>query len=124
MPSPRRYLYIPLFVALFLSCGESNFEPVAPRVLDPPDEYRTWWGEVEFCIGGRADFDRVRWYEAEQLVNLEEGTNHAGAWLPPHSIYIRSDKLFFQAAVKHEIVHEILQRGDHDTHLFEECAGL
>jgi hypothetical protein len=117
-------LLISLAAALGLSCAESNFEPVAPQRLDPPEVYRTWWSEVESCVGTPAIFERVRWYQAEQLVNKDEGTNHAGAWLPPHTIYVRSDKLHFKAGVKHEIVHEILQRRDHDTPLFQSCAGM
>jgi hypothetical protein len=124
MPSPRHTAYAVLIAAFVLGCSESNFEPVAPRALDPPDVYRTWWDEVETCIGTRAPFERIRWYQAEQLVNKEEGTGHAGAWLPPHTIYIRSDRLLFTVAVKHEMVHELLQRRDHETLFFEACAGL
>jgi hypothetical protein len=124
MPSPRHCLFISLAAALSLSCAESNFEPVAPQRLDPPEVYRAWWSEVESCIGTAATFERVTWYQAEQLVNKQEGTNHAGAWLPPHTIYVRSDKLLFTAGVKHEMVHEILQRRDHDTPLYHSCAGI
>ncbi len=124
MPSPSRNLHVPLLLAALLSCGESNFEPVAPRAIDPPDIYSTWWKEVESCIGTQAPFDRIRWYQAEQLVNRDEGTDHLGAWLAPHSIYMRTDALFFRPAVKHEMVHDLLQRRDHETLFFEACAGL
>jgi hypothetical protein len=124
MSSPCRNLGLPLLLAALLSCGESNFEPVAPQAIEPPDIYRTWWTEVESCIGTQAPFEQVRWYRAEELVNRDEGTNHLGAWLAPHSIYMRVDALFLMPAVKHEMVHDLLQRPNHETLFFEACAGL
>ena len=124
MPSPRHYLPGPLLAALLLGCGESNFEPVAPRPLDPPLVYRIWWSEVEACIGTQAPFERVRWYQAENIVDTDAGTEHDGAWYPPHTIYIRSDRLFYTKVIKHEMVHELLQRRDHDSLFFRACAGL
>ncbi|NIR43331.1 MAG: hypothetical protein GWN99_05275 [Gemmatimonadetes bacterium] len=124
MPTPRHYVHLPLLAVLLLGCGESNFEPVAARPLEPPSTYRIWWGEVQECVGAWAPFGRIRWYEAEQIHNIEAGTDHRGAWKPPHSIYIDSEWVSFEPVVKHEMVHELLQRRDHDSLFFQACAGL
>jgi hypothetical protein len=125
MPSPRRSLSGPVVALLLIGgCGEGHFEPVEPHPFDPPALYRVWWSEVETCTETRGPFDRVRWYEAEEIRNGGTGDCHVGAWQPPHSIYLDSDYLHYRAGVKHEMVHELLQRRDHDTSLFLACAGI
>jgi hypothetical protein len=113
-----------MLLLLVSACTESNLEPENVRPLEPPSVYRTWWGEVQECAGITAPFRRVQWYEASQLTNRESGTEHVGAWLPPHTILILSDRLLFKAAVKHEMMHDLLQVKDHDSPLFIGCAGM
>jgi hypothetical protein len=106
------------------ACGESNLEPIEVHPLVPPQVYRTWWTELEACIGVTAPFERVTWYEAGHLINRETGSDHVGAWLPPHTIYIHSDYLLYVEGVKHEMVHELLQARDHSSDAYLRCAGV
>ncbi|UCC72790.1 MAG: hypothetical protein JSV86_20950 [Gemmatimonadota bacterium] len=106
------------------ACSESTFEPIDVRPLDPPQIYETWWAEVAACVSVAAPFDRVSWYEAERLINRETGTDHIGAWLPPHNIYIRTNRLLYIEGVKHEMVHDLLQTRNHYSELFVRCAGV
>jgi hypothetical protein len=126
MPSsPRHPWQASLLVLLLIAaCAESNLEPENVRPLDPLPIYSSWWGELERCIGETASFQRVTWYEADQLVDRDNGTEHVGAWRPPHTIFIQSGKLLFEAGVKHEMVHDILQTKEHDSPMFLNCAGL
>lgn len=125
MPSPRRLLRpLCLLPVLLGSCTEVGFEPVNVRPLDPPSVYRSWWAEVETCADVRAPFRRVTWYEAERLINRKAGSEHVGAWWPPHTIYVDSDYLLYEAGVKHEMLHDLLQATDHSSPLFERCAGV
>lgn len=105
-------------------CTNSNFEPVEVSALRPPSIYRDWWRQVEACAEARASFDRVSWYEARRVVDMDDGTDRVGAWVPPHTIYVRSDRVLSEPAVKHEMVHEILQLRDHRSPLFRACAGM
>ncbi|NNG15417.1 MAG: hypothetical protein HKM89_02970 [Gemmatimonadales bacterium] len=114
-------LLLPLLV---FACTQSNLEPENARPLEPPPSYHSWWAEVEGCTGISAPLARVRWYEAERLINREAGTEHVGAWSPPHTIFIRSDRLLFEAGVKHEMVHDLLQVMEHDSPVFVRCAGM
>ena len=122
---PRRYHYSYLLPALFaVGCAEAgNLGPVNARPLDPPAIYQLWWRQVEACTEFNARFDRVDWFEADELVNTERETRHMGAWKPPHSIYVRTGNVLSESVVKHEMVHELLQRKDHDMPLFRLCAG-
>lgn len=124
---PRRYTRVhPLLAALFASgCTQpGNFEPVNARRMAPPAIYRTWWSQVEACTEVAAEFDRVDWYEADEILNTDEETRHIGAWLPPHAIYIQKRYVLSESGVKHEIVHELLRTRGHELPLFAECAGL
>jgi hypothetical protein len=113
-----------MLLLLVGACAESNLEPENARALEPPPVYRTWWAEVQACADLSAPFQRVRWYEASQIINRESGTEHVGAWLPPHTILIHSQRLLLEAAVKHEMVHDLLQVPAHDSPLFLDCAGM
>lgn len=124
MDLPRRCLLTGLVLAAFAACGEGNFEPVNPQPLVPPDIYRLWWDEMQTCTGIAAPFGRVAWFQADRLINRETGTQHAGAWIPPHTIYVLSRHLLHARAVKHEMAHELLQRRDHESDAFERCAGF
>lgn len=120
-PNLRIRFLLPL---LACACAESNLEPVSPKPLTPPASYRTWWTEVEICANRTASFERIRWFQAEQVINRDEGTDHVGAWYPPHSIFIRSDRILYEAGVKHEMVHDLLQIEGHDSPAFPACAGV
>ncbi|HEY5644604.1 MAG TPA: hypothetical protein VIS76_01560 [Pseudomonadales bacterium] len=124
MPSPRHYPRAIAFLALLLcACVESVLEPVNTRQLEPPAIYRTWWSEVEACTGVTGRFERVRWLEADVIRNREKGTEHVGAWDPPHTIYIQSDRLLYERGVKHEMVHDLRQTANHGSSAFRRCAG-
>ncbi len=119
-----RALAIPSALALVCACSETNFEPVNTRRLFPPDLYRTWWGEVEECSETEGRFERVEWFTAREIINAEAGSEHPGAWLPPHQIYVEDRFVLSEAVVKHEMVHELLQLEHHGSPAFGSCAGI
>ncbi len=125
MPSPRHFRRPIGFLAIVLcACAESVlFEPINTQPLQPPDIYRTWWSEVEACTGVDAAFERVRWLQADVIRNLEDDSEHVGAWDPPHTIYIKADRLTFEGGVKHEMAHDQLQTRDHGSPAFRRCGG-
>lgn len=119
-PSQIIRLLLPPLAAI--GCSEANFEPVDAQSLNPPDVYRVWWTEVESCTQMEGTFSRVDWYSVERIEDREAGVRRAGAWQPPHTIYLQHERANDQRVVKHEIVHDLLQRRDHDTPLFKDCA--
>lgn len=122
-PRHRVRAYLLLLLAIY-ACGTSNLEPLDVSPLAPPRVYRTWWTDVSACVGVTATFERVRWYEAGHLINRETGSDHVGAWKPPHTIYVHSNYLLYMEGVKHEMVHELLQTRDHSSDAFLRCAGV
>ncbi|MGD2217116.1 MAG: hypothetical protein PVJ64_10175 [Gemmatimonadales bacterium] len=123
--SPRhRVLACFLLPLAIYACDASTLEPQDVSPLVPPQVYRSWWAEVSMCTGVTGTFERVTWYEAGHLINRETGSDHVGAWQPPHTIYVHSEYLLYVEGVKHEMVHELLQTRHHGSAAFLRCAGV
>ena len=109
-------------VVVLAVAGCSNALAPQDRVrLDPPAEYRSWWDTTRECVGQpAADFGRIRWWMAYD--GLKE-LKMKGLWVRRHDIYVRSDALATEIVVRHEMVHDLLQLGDHESGFFESCVG-
>ncbi|TLY54213.1 MAG: hypothetical protein E6K55_06325 [Gemmatimonadetes bacterium] len=84
---------------------------------------RRWWAEIENCAGIWADFDRVEWYEvggSSYPCPAYEGRCE-GWWQPPHTIYMAQDQTGNRQLAEHEMLHDLLQRGDHPP-VFVACG--
>lgn len=117
MRSPLRW--VPLL--LLLGCLDT-FSPAGAVQWTPPAIYRTWWSAIESCAGIQADFNRVEWY-------VVPGSSYAcpayegqcqGWWQPPNTIYMASDQTGNRILAEHEMLHDLLQRGDHPP-VFAAC---
>lgn len=116
----RRLRWLP--VSLLLGCLDS-FAPAGAAPFNPPASYRAWWAAMEACAGTTGDFDRVAWYAVE-------GSSYPcpaydgrceGWWQPPHTVYIAQTLLGDRRLVEHEMLHDLLERGDHPP-LFQACG--
>lgn len=91
--------------------------------LDPiPSEYVEWYVESQSCVGTSRDFAAISWFVADEL--FLGGEEKGGVWSSPNRITLRSDHLHSQRAVKHEMIHYVLQIGNslHDTNIFDRCT--
>ena len=116
-----RLLWRVLSVGFAFGCLES-FAPAGAKEFTPPDIYRTWWAEVEACAQLSGDFSRVEWYEVpgSRYDCSAYPTGCAGSWHPPHTIYVAQAWENDPRVVKHEMLHDLLQRGDHPP-VFRTC---
>lgn len=105
---------------LLMGCYDT-FEPIDPVPFDPPPIYRAWWEEVENCLGRSGEFDRVTWVTVFALQN-SDGRTSAGKWERPHTIYIADWCVGCWRTVRHEMVHDLLQKRSHDER-FNRCDG-
>ena len=112
---------VALAVAIGLSACRNAMEPADRAPLDPPAEYLAWWDATRTCAGlPDAHFGRVRWWTATDVLTEEK---MSGLWVAEHDIYLRPDKVDAEIVIRHEMVHDLLQRGDHESPYFEECVG-
>jgi len=107
------------------ACGIVGPEIEAPNrePLDPiPSVYAQWYVESQQCVGTSRDFTEISWFVADEL--FFDGTEKGGVWSSPNRIIMRSDHLASKRAIKHEMIHYILQTGTslHATDLFARCT--
>jgi len=92
--------------------------------LDPiPSKYVEWYVESQRCVGRSRDFTAISWFVADEL--FLDGAEKGGVWSNSDRITMRSDHLHSERAVKHEMIHYILQIGNslHDTDIFDRCTS-
>jgi len=113
-----------LLLALLLGCLD-NFAPAGAIEFTPPAVYQTWWSAIEACAGLWGEFDRIEWYEvpgSDYPCPAYEGRCD-GWWRPPHTIYLARQWRDEPRLVEHEMLHDLLQRGDHPP-VFQACGVL
>jgi hypothetical protein len=109
-------------LVLLLACLDS-FAPAGAAPFTPPAAYRAWWSVIAVCAGISGDFDRVEWYQVPDATYPcpAYAGRCAGWWRPPHDIYLAEVWLADRQLVEHEMLHDLLQRGDHPP-VFEACG--
>ena len=116
----RPLVWLPL--ALLAGCLDS-FAPAGAVEFTPPTVYEPWWSAIEACAGLWAGFDRVEWYEVPGVdypCPAYEGRCD-GWWQPRHTIYLAHRWRNDRQLVEHEMLHDLLQRGDHPP-VFQACG--
>lgn len=113
-----------LLLAL-LGCTEPSLLPPTGEAFSPPAAYATWWQATEGCSGRTGRFARLAWVrvpsDAQGLFTWD-GKRVAGLWHAPHTIYLSDKLLDHEPLVRHEMLHDLLQRGSHpDTPFVSPC---
>lgn len=107
---------------LLVGCLDT-FSPAGATEFTPPPVYQAWWAEIAACAGLSGDLAAIDWYQVS-------GWNYpcpayegrcSGWWQPPHSIYLAAGWLDDRRLVEHEMLHDLLQRGDHPP-VFQACG--
>jgi hypothetical protein len=114
---------LPTLVALVLlaACG---FDPGDDSPMTPPAVYREWWAKTEACSGLRADFDRVQWSMVPGNSFPCASGKCAGHWEPGHRIYLAEDWTINEMVVRHEMLHDLLDRAGHPDPPFGDPCPL
>ena len=98
-------------------------EPLEP----PPPDYAAWWAATEQCAGRTADISRVTWFAMPGRTSFtyQDGQYDGYWWNGVHWILLAGDKVQNGMIVRHEMLHDLLGRGDHPAKWFQErCAGV
>ncbi|HEX3233159.1 MAG TPA: hypothetical protein VHR41_03105 [Gemmatimonadales bacterium] len=93
-----------------IACG---FDPAGERPMDAPAVYRQWWAKTQACSGLVGDFDRVRWQVVPGHSFSCSSGKCAGHWEPDHEIFIAADWTQNEMVVRHEMLHDLLDRAGH-----------
>ena len=120
-------------LAIAGGCRDLPLAPAAPElpagaeVLVPLATYADWWNETEQCGGLEGDMSRVTWFVIPNRTTFvyEDGQYDGYWWNGVHWILLAGDKVANGMIVRHEMLHELLGRGDHPAEYFQErCADL
>jgi hypothetical protein len=101
--------------------------PAGAEALAPLATYADWWQATENCAGRHGDMSRVSWFAIPDHASFIYGsTSYDGYWWNGvHWILLAGEKVTDGMIVRHEMLHELLGRGDHPPEYFQgRCADL
>jgi hypothetical protein len=126
-----------LLLLLASAACHDSFAPTdaAPAAVRVPvsSEYRRWWAELQGCVGHSAVL-AMHFYvvpDGEELTDPRTGRSAEGLWighgggLGSGDILVRDRSRHWAPLLKHEMLHALLYRGDHDDPAWrrgEECG--
>lgn len=122
----RHAVWLLLWAAPACIEGAGPTFPSDAIAFDPPLPYRRWWQMTEQCSGRAADFSSVTWYVVRQpTLTIGDGV-YDGFWYGSgNRIVLAQPYLTNGATVRHEMLHALLQRGDHPLDKFtDRCGGV
>jgi hypothetical protein len=99
--------------------------PVGARAHTPEAKYVQWWEQVEACSGRSARFDRVNWFVVPGAQSFAyRGRTVEAYWLSyRHQIILGESSVDDGRLVRHEMLHDILDTGDHPREYFATRCG-
>lgn len=110
-----------LLLCLTLAGCLVDLDVTNQRPLTPLPEFEVWHAEVEVCIGRERAYADIRWYQADYML-WQDTLVAGGFWRSPDVIIIRSDRLWAEHIVKHEVVHYVRQNTNHNARQ-DRCAS-
>jgi hypothetical protein len=101
--------------------------PAGAQPITPPADYGQWWSAVEQCAGRIANMSRIQFFSLPGRTSFmyQDGQYDGYWWNGVHWILLAGDKVQNGMIVRHEMLHDLLGRGDHPAVYFQErCAGI
>ena len=101
--------------------------PDGAQALTPPTSYAQWWRDTEQCAGRTGEMSRIHWFSIPDRTSFMylDGQYDGYWWNDVHWIILAGDKVQDAMIVRHEMLHDLLGRGDHPAAYFQErCAGV
>jgi hypothetical protein len=112
------------------ACRDIITPPELPDGAVPlavPAIYREWWADAERCSSLEGDFERLHWFVIPGTVSFEyQGGRYDGVWWSDyHWIALSEARVSDSLVVRHEMLHDLLGRGDHPPQYYQElCARV
>lgn len=117
---------LPLLLITLAGC-QAPLGPLAPLpdnavAFLPPAEYQAWWAMTETCSARQGDPGRIAWFVVPNVAAFmtSRGQKAAG-WsrgTDGSRIVIAGAYQDSQMVVRHEMLHALLDRGDHPPEYF------
>ena len=93
--------------------------------MEAPRQYELWWSVVEQCSGRTGDLGAIHWFVSNTDRPLEIGGElYDGYWWETGN-RIAVARTYDGPTVRHEMLHALLNRGDHPLEYFAgRCEGV
>jgi hypothetical protein len=112
-----------LLLVLAIACATPT-EPGA-IVITPEPVFATLWAQVEQCSGRSRPMGDIAFYELPGVLTFaHKGQAVAGYYRPPSQIVMGEYSYALDSALRHEMLHAILNTVDHPHEFTQECATL
>jgi hypothetical protein len=102
--------------------------PATAQVMNPPEQYRTWWAETESCSGLQGNFDQINWFVVPDSLTFSTSTGEkVGLWTESSAgtrIIIAGAYSGHELVVRHEMLHALLDREGHPAEYFQTRCAL
>lgn len=111
------------------ACDRVTAPPPLPsdaEQFSPPPIYSTWWEMTRACSGLSGSLASVTWYQTNQTqYDPRTGEQVIGNWSSAGNRIVMAASAMLQGgAVRHEMLHALLQKGGHSRSYFlGKCAG-
>ena len=94
--------------------------PPAAEPLAPLAVYADWWRATEECSGQAGALSRVQWFVVRGGDSFAyRGVRYDGYWWNGvHWITLAEARVQDAAIVRHEMLHDLIGRGDHPAEYF------
>lgn len=99
--------------------------PARASAFVPPPVFAVWWKVVEQCAGRTGRFEDVSWFTVRNRGDVTIDNRPVdGAWFSSgNRIVLVSALASDDRLVRHEMLHALLQTGDHPREYFEDRCG-
>ena len=118
--------FVPVLAIWLGAASCTGLEPSAPPagavLMTPPAEYAVWYGRTEACAELRGDATAIEWYVVPNVATFETSIGEkVGLWEKVGSvsrITIAGDYVANEMVVRHEMLHDLLERTGHPPEYF------
>ena len=110
------------FVATSCAAVEPDAPPAGAILMAPPAQYATWYASTEACAQLSGAANRIEWYVVPGVSTFETSIGEkVGLWEQVGNvsrITIAGNYTDNEMVVRHEMLHDLLERAGHPPEYF------
>ncbi len=103
-----------------LGC-HAPFAPGGAISFTPSVNLDSLWAADLACSGLTGDWHRITWFQVPGYTFQTPDGPMGGWWSASHAIYLAESQDAAFLTIRHEMLHDLLQRGDHPP-VFSACG--
>ena len=111
-----------LLLLILIGCSDP-FAPTGAVPFTPAVNLDSLWAVDRACSGLSGDWHRITWFEVPGYTFATPHGQMGGWWSPPHTIYLAESQAVAFMTIRHEMLHDLLQRDDHPP-VFAACGVM